>query len=96
MPPPTGETADVEQGTPQEAPLPQRPSSVPSFLFVSFVLWMIMNNQADDMTARVTWEENLANIHYNIQNYSAWLNGTESNFSMVCISIYSDLKWSPY
>ncbi|KAI0083737.1 hypothetical protein BDY19DRAFT_975766 [Irpex rosettiformis] len=82
MPPAPPETTDVEQGTPQEAPLPQRPSSVPSFLFISFVLWMIMNNQADDLAARATWQDNLSAIHDNIQNYSAWLNGSVSNFSM--------------
>ena len=85
MPPPPVETTDVEQGTPQEAPLPQRPSSIPSFLFITFVLWMIMNNQADDMAARATWQDNLSAIHNNIQNYSAWLNGSASNFSMVSV-----------
>jgi transmembrane E3 ubiquitin-protein ligase len=85
MPPPATETSDVEQGTPQETPPPPpRPSSVPSFLFISFVLWMIMNNQGDEVPTKTSWQDTLAAVHANIQSYSAWLNGTASNFSMVC------------
>ncbi|KAI0683663.1 hypothetical protein BC835DRAFT_1295386 [Cytidiella melzeri] len=80
---PAIEPPDIEQGTPPEVASPrQRPSALPSFLFISFVLWMIMNNQSEDSSARATWQDTLDTVHRNIQNYSAWLNGTASNFSM--------------
>lgn len=86
MPLPSSERSDNERSTTPDGLPPQRqPSTVPSFLFISFVLWMIMHNQADDLTIKNHWMDALSAMHRNIENYSAWLNGTASNFTLVSI-----------
>lgn len=78
------EPVDTERGNgPNE--LPQRPRSVlPSFLFISFVLFMITNNQGEELQARNQYLDALTTIGQQIANYSAWLNGTATdNFTLV-------------
>lgn len=82
--PDTPEPVDAEQGTTNSDDFPRRPRSVlPSFLFISFVLFMITNNQGEEITARNQYLEALAGITQQIANYSGWLNGTSSeNFTL--------------
>ncbi|KAI0343001.1 hypothetical protein BDW22DRAFT_1356560 [Trametopsis cervina] len=83
--PPQG--SDVEQGVAQETlPGQRQPSSIPSFLFISFVIWIIMNNTSEEVAGKNKWLDTLSTIHANIHSYSAWLNGTTSNFSLPALN----------
>lgn len=86
--PDTPEPVDAEQGNNPDD-FPRRPRSVlPSFLFISFVLFMITNNQGEEILARNQYLDALAGITQQIANYSGWLNGTSSeNFTLVSTSV---------
>lgn len=74
------EPVDTERGEGREEPMPRRQRSVlPSFLFISFVLFMITNNGGEEITQRTQILNALDNINQQIANYSAWLNGTAPN-----------------
>ena len=91
------EPRDVERGTtgtpaPQgmnlnaddQAMPPRRPrSSLPSFLFLSFVLFMLTNNQSEELAARNQYLDALTVLNYQLSNFTAWRNGTESNWTLV-------------
>lgn len=97
--PPQGanEPPDLEQGTPPGAPagspnlnaddpvmMGRRPrSSLPSFFFLSFVLFMLTNNQSEELAARNQYLDALSVLDYQLSNFTAWRNGTESNFTLV-------------
>ena len=75
---------DLENGADPET-LPRQPrSSVPSFLFLSFVLFMLMGGHGDEFAStRDLYVNGLHSLNYQLGNFSAWLNGTESNFTLV-------------
>lgn len=79
------EPVDTERGNEANDGLPPRQRSVlPSFLFISFVLFMITNNQGEELQARSQYLDALTTISQQIANYSAWLNGTATqNFTLV-------------
>ncbi|KAI0628206.1 hypothetical protein C8Q77DRAFT_1150309 [Trametes polyzona] len=73
---------DLENGT-GDAPQQQQRSSLPSFLFVTFVLFMLTSGRGDDVTqTRDQYLNGLQSLNYQLSNYSAWLNGTQSNFTL--------------
>lgn len=84
----TPEPADTERGDVREEPMPRRQRSVlPSFLFISFVLFMITNNGGEEVSQRTHLLDLLDGIDHQIANYSAWLNGTApENFTLVSTS----------
>ncbi|TFK39970.1 hypothetical protein BDQ12DRAFT_629095 [Crucibulum laeve] len=72
--------------TDEEAGLPgrgQRPrSSVPSFLFISFMLFMLTSHNGDEFLARHQYQDSLRSLSYQLSNYTAWMNGNESDFTV--------------
>jgi hypothetical protein len=84
---------DEEAGLPTNA-RPQRPrSSVPSFLFLSFMLFMLTSHNGDEFLARHQYQDVLQNWTYELSNYTAWLNGTASNFTMVSSRAWINLVY---
>lgn len=81
----TPEPVDTERGTETDEANPRRQRSVlPSFLFISFVLFMITNNGGEEIAQRTHYIDALDTINQQIANYSAWLNGTApENFTLV-------------
>ncbi|KAK7687335.1 hypothetical protein QCA50_009841 [Cerrena zonata] len=63
---------------------PRRPrSSIPSILFITFVLFMLTNNRTEDVLTRTHYLEALDVMNLEMGNYSAWINGNEtSNFTL--------------
>lgn len=76
-------TRDEEAGLPA-IPRAQRPrSSVPTLLFMSFMFFMLTSHNGDEFLARHQYQEALQSLTYQLSNYSAWMNGTISNFTLV-------------
>lgn len=87
---PNNEPQDLENGTP-EAPRQQR-SSLPSFLFITFVLFMLTSGRGDELSlTRDQYLNGLQSLNYQLSNYSAWLNGTASNFTLVSLYLLATL-----
>ncbi|KAJ8473594.1 hypothetical protein ONZ45_g16234 [Pleurotus djamor] len=61
---------------------PRQRSSVPSFLFISFLLFMLTNHSGDEFLARHQYQDALSSLSYQLSNFTAWRNGTDSNFTM--------------
>ncbi|KAF8909348.1 hypothetical protein CPB84DRAFT_1673542 [Gymnopilus junonius] len=73
---------DEEAGLPA-IPRAQRPrSSVPTLLFMSFMFFMLTSHNGDEFLARHQHQEALQSLTYQLSNYSAWMNGTLSNFTL--------------
>ncbi|KAG1723246.1 uncharacterized protein EDB91DRAFT_1240120 [Suillus paluster] len=66
----------------QPARIQQQRSSVPSFLFLIFMLFILTNHTGDEFLARNHYQDALQSLNYQLSNFTAWLNGTESNFTM--------------
>ncbi|KAI0742037.1 hypothetical protein C8Q80DRAFT_1197624 [Daedaleopsis nitida] len=79
---PTNEpTRDLEDGIDNPARQPR--SSVPSFLFISFVLFMLMSGCGDEYAAtRDIYVNGLQSLNHQLSNFTTWLNGTDSNFTL--------------
>ncbi|KAF8433251.1 hypothetical protein L210DRAFT_3623175 [Boletus edulis BED1] len=60
---------------------PQR-SSIPSFLFIIFMLFMLTNHSGDEYLARSQYQDQLQVMNNQLSNYTAWLNAESSNFTM--------------
>jgi len=76
-------TRDEEAALPVNAQ-PQRPrSAVPSLLFIGFMVYMLTSHNGDEFLARHQYQDVLQTLTYHLSNYSSWMNGTSSNFSMV-------------
>jgi transmembrane E3 ubiquitin-protein ligase len=58
--------------------------SIPSFLFITFLLFMLTHHSSDEFVARNQYQAALDNLTYQTSNFTAWLNGTDSNFTLVC------------
>ncbi|RDX47178.1 hypothetical protein OH76DRAFT_1558028 [Lentinus brumalis] len=72
---------DLENGTDNIASQPR--SSVPSLLFISLALFMLMNGHGDEFaTTREMYVNGLQSLNHQLGNFSAWLNGTETNFTL--------------
>jgi hypothetical protein len=76
-------TEDDPPRTPA-SPTPQRPrSSIPSFLFITFLLFMLTNHSGDEFLARNTYQNALQSLNYQLGNFTAWIGGRESEFVLV-------------
>lgn len=76
---------DLESGstaTTDELQRCQR-GSLPSFLFITFLFFMVTNCSEEDAVTRTQYEEAVRALGYQLSNYSAWLNGTAMNFMLV-------------
>ncbi|KAH7913824.1 hypothetical protein BJ138DRAFT_1145081 [Hygrophoropsis aurantiaca] len=62
--------------------LQQQRSSIPSFLFITFMLFMLTNHNGDEFLAHSHYQDALQSLNYQLSNFTAWMNGTESNFSL--------------
>ena len=76
---------DLETGAdPESLARPEPRSSVPSFLFLSFVLFMLMGGRGDEFAAtRELYATGLRSLNHQLANFTAWRNGTASNFTLV-------------
>ncbi|KAF8885015.1 hypothetical protein BD779DRAFT_1673890 [Infundibulicybe gibba] len=71
--PPAGSAVDLQR----------RPrSSVPSFLFIIFMLFMLTSHNGDEFLARHQYQDALQSLTYQLSNYTAWMNGTSSDFDV--------------
>jgi len=57
--------------------------SLPSFLFITFLFFMLTNRTEEDVVVRAQYEDAIRALGYQLSNYSAWLNGTATNFTLV-------------
>ncbi|KAH9855277.1 hypothetical protein C2E23DRAFT_815072 [Lenzites betulinus] len=79
---PNEQPPDLESGAPDTLPQPQR-SSLPSFLFITFVLFMLTSGRGDEVSnTRDQYLNGLQSLRFQLSNYTAWLNGTQSNFTL--------------
>ncbi|KAF5353145.1 hypothetical protein D9758_008759 [Tetrapyrgos nigripes] len=62
---------------------PQRPrSSLPSILFILLMLLLLTSHNGEEYLARHQYQDALQMLTEHLGNYTAWRNGTESNFSL--------------
>jgi len=81
---PNDRERDPESGTVTADELQRRQrGSLPSFLFITFLFFMLTNRNEEDGVARSQYEDTIRAFSYQLSNYSAWLNGTASNFTLV-------------
>ncbi|KAF9453591.1 hypothetical protein P691DRAFT_658228 [Macrolepiota fuliginosa MF-IS2] len=72
---------DEETGTvPNDRNRPR--SSVSSFLLISFILFLLTSHNGDEFLARHHYQDAVTSLENQLSNYTAWLNGTTSNFTM--------------
>ena len=76
---------DPESGSTATADELQRRQrgSLPSFLFITFLFFMLTNRNEEDVVVRIQYEDAVRALGYQLSNYSAWLNGTTTNFTLV-------------
>lgn len=74
---------DEEAGLPLAARQPR--SSIPTILFISFMLFMLTSHNGDEFLARHQYQDALRSLTYQLSNYTSWMNGTgnDSEFSVV-------------
>lgn len=60
---------------------PRQRSSIPSFLFISLMLFMLTSHNGDEFLARHQYQDALRSLEYQRSNYTSWMNGTSSNFT---------------
>jgi hypothetical protein len=75
--------AGQEQAAAGRPPNGQRGSYIPSFLFISFALFMLTNHNGDEYLARHKYRDAITSLTQQSANFTAWLNGTDSNFTLV-------------
>jgi len=85
-----------EAGSPAATDRPQR-GSVTSLLILSLFIFLMTNNGGnDDPTVRNQYKDNLSSLEWQLGNYSAWLNGSDTaNFTMVRKGHLALLRLSP-
>jgi multimeric flavodoxin WrbA len=47
------------------------------------MLYILTNHSGDEFLARNHYQDTLQSLNYQLSNFTAWLNGTETNFTMV-------------
>ncbi|KAF8840833.1 hypothetical protein BDN67DRAFT_950901 [Paxillus ammoniavirescens] len=60
----------------------QQRSSIPSTLFIIFMLFMFTNHSGDEFLARNHYQDTLQSMNYQLSNFTAWMSGETSNFTM--------------
>jgi transmembrane E3 ubiquitin-protein ligase len=85
------EPADTERDNEQnDLPPPRQRSFVSPFVLTCIALFIFMNNQGEELTARNQYLDALAMIDQQIANYSGWLNGSApDNFTLVSILLFN-------
>jgi len=61
----------------------QQRSSISSFLFILFILFMLTNHSGDEYLARSQYQDTLQAMNDQLFNFTAWIDGESSNFTMV-------------
>lgn len=64
-----------------------RTGLLPLFLLVGFLLFVFTNRDGD--VARNQYEDIIRDFDHQLSNYSAWLNGTATDFTLVRSSQFS-------
>lgn len=80
---PRAEDNDVVENMNTDRPPRRHGGSISSFLLISFLLFMLTNNRGDESLTRYHYQEALDLSTHQLSNYSAWLNGSTSSFSLV-------------
>ena len=80
-----GRERDSESGAAATADELQRRQrgSLPSFLFITFLFFMLTNRNEEGVVGRSQYEDAVRALGYQLSNYSAWLNDTATNFALV-------------
>lgn len=63
----------------------QNRGSVPFFFFICIILFMFTSHNGDEFLARHQYQDALRSLSYQLSNFTSWMNGTTSNFTLVCI-----------
>ena len=58
--------------------------SVSSFLLISLILFLLTSHNGEEFLARHHYQDAMNSLENQLSNYTAWMNGTVSNFSLVC------------
>ena len=77
---------DEEAGLPGNSRAQRPRSSVPSFLFISFMLFMLTSHNGDEFLARHQYQKAVQLLTHQLANYTTWLNGNGSDFSVVSVT----------
>ncbi|KAJ7091331.1 hypothetical protein B0H15DRAFT_930088 [Mycena belliarum] len=78
MDPPRDAEAEPEAGA---SPAVRGRNPIPQFLFISFMLFLLTNHNGDEFLARHQYQDALRNLTYQLSNYTAWMNGSDSSFA---------------
>jgi len=78
---------DEEAALPANARPQRTRNSVPTVLFIIFMLFMLTSHNGDEFLARHQYQDALQTLTYQLSNYTSWMNGTTSNFTLVSRSI---------
>lgn len=86
----TTEPRDVESNTGRDGDTPPEPqqqrrqrSSIPSFIFISFALYMLTSSHGDESAIRDRYIDGVNSLNEQLSNYTAWRNGSETNYTML-------------
>ncbi|KAI6024101.1 hypothetical protein BKA83DRAFT_4267758 [Pisolithus microcarpus] len=60
----------------------QQRSSIPSFVIIIFMLFLLTNHSGDEYLARNHHHDVLRSLTYRLSNFTNWMNGSDTNFSM--------------
>ncbi|KAF5362087.1 hypothetical protein D9756_002441 [Leucocoprinus leucothites] len=71
---------DEETGNANERNRPR--GSVSSFLLISLILFLLTSHNGEEFLARHHYQDAVNSLENQLSNYTAWLNGTTSNFTM--------------
>jgi len=76
------DTRDETTGTANDRTRPR--GSVSSFLLISLILFLLSSHNGEEFLARHHYQDAMNSLENQLSNYTAWMNGTVSNFSLVC------------
>ena len=79
-----------EAGSPPTTSVRPQRGSITSLLILSLVFLMMTNNGGGDgLSARDQYKDSLSSLEWQLGNYSAWLNGSDtSNFTLVSGALF--------
>ncbi|KIY62720.1 hypothetical protein CYLTODRAFT_426698 [Cylindrobasidium torrendii FP15055 ss-10] len=60
----------------------QRRSGPGSFIFFMVILFLLTHHNGDEFLARHQYQHALESLDYQLSNFSAWMNGSHSNFTL--------------
>ena len=86
---------DLESGSVATTDEPRRRQRgwLPLFLFIAYLYFTLNHN--DDAVARSQYEVAIRALDYQLSNYSGWLNGTATEFTLVQSSRFSQYLFIP-